>query len=147
MAQTYDEAVQELSAFMRTAWQNAGGAPTQLTYEDSDFTPPTAGTAASRTWARLVIKHFGGTRSLGSGASVVHRRYGLLTLQIFTAIGSDAPGAVGARQIAGPITTALENAAAVNNIWFRNISMREIGVDGVWYQVHVQTEFVFDRTA
>jgi len=142
MAQTYDEAVQELSAYARAQWAAAGGIAANLTYEDHDFDPP----ASKTSWARLVIKHFSGGKSLGSGTSAVYRRRGQLTLQIFTAIGEEGPGAVGARQLGGPIVQNMESVGAVGNIWFRNSVMKEIGVDGVWYQVHVQTDFTYDRT-
>lgn len=142
MAQTYDEAVAELSAYIRTRWTAAGGALANLTYEDQDFDPP----ANKSSWARLVIKHFDGTKSLGSGSSAVYRRHGQLALQIFTAIGEEGPGAVGARQLGGPIVQDMESVGAVGNIWFRHSVMREIGVDGVWYQIHVQTDFTYDRT-
>jgi len=142
MAQTYDEAIQELSAYIRTRWTAAGGVLANLAYEDQDFDPP----ANKTSWARLTIKHHSGAKSLGSGTSAVYRRRGQLTLQVFTAIGEEGPGAVGARQLGGPIVQDMESVGAVGNIWFRNSVMREIGVDGVWYQIHVQTDFVYDRT-
>jgi len=141
MAQSYDEGVQELSAFIRTEWQNAGESLSVLTYDGLDFTPPQDGS----TWARLTIQYLPGSgrASLG-GSKGLFRRMGKLTLQVFV---SNEVGAVGARQLADPIVLALEDAGQVGNIWFRNIQLREVGVDDVHYQVNVEAEFQFDRTS
>lgn len=138
MAQSYDEAVKELSAFARTQWGIASpGSP--LAYEGIDFTPPQDGS----TYARLKISHNVGTRASLGGANVLFRRGGTMYLQVFTPIGEKAAAA---RQIGDVLVEAMEDAGHVGNIWFRDARLREVGPDKVWFQINVLVDFQYDRT-
>ena len=137
---TYEAARDELSLFATTAWTTAVAAITPappLFYDNLNEDPPADG----GVWGRLSIQHTGGTlSSLGSGR---FRRTGILFVQIFVSIGD---GTLIADQIADSLVTAFENAGAIENIWFRDITMREVGTDGTFHQVNVEAQFTFDRT-
>lgn len=144
MANTYEEARAALSAFARTSWLAALvvvslPSTTPIAYDNLNFDPPEDGS----TWARLNIQHITADRaSLGSPDTCRFRREGLLSIQIFVPLGD---GTLVADQIADSLVEAFEDVGAIENIWFRNIRMKEVGSDGTFHQVNVEVDFTFDR--
>ena len=63
-------------------------------------------------------------------------------MQVFTAM---ARGVRPAYDLAQRIIDAYEGAATPGGVWFRNTRLREIGLDGPWFQVNVFSEFVYDQ--
>jgi hypothetical protein len=111
-----------------------------LLYENIDGDRP----AVPTLFGRLTIQFANGTRA--DLAGVRFRREGLMTIQVFVPQGS---GTQLADQIAEALVEALEGVgpATLENVWLRDIGMREVGPDGTYHQVNVEAEFTFDRVA
>ena len=142
MAETYEEARDALSEFATDQWNLAiasisPSAP--LFYTNINADPP----EVPQVWGRLHIQNRDGTRaSLGSDCPRF-RRFGSLFIMVFTPIGD---GTQDADQIADSLVNAFDDAGAIDNIWFRDVGMREVGPDGTYHQVNVEAQFTFDRT-
>jgi hypothetical protein len=139
MADTYKEARDVLSGFITTTWNTAtSSAP--LLYDNQDGDRPEEPTL----FGRLTIQHANGTRA--DLAGLRFRREGLMTVQVFVPQGS---GTELADQTAEALVEALEGVgpATLENVWLRDIGMREVGPDGTYHQVNVEAEFTFDRLA
>lgn len=137
MASTYEEARDLLSAFVTTEWNTAtSSAP--LLYDNLNADRP----ADPSLFGRLNIQHVSGMLA-ALGASRF-RRMGVLSVQVFVPLGS---GTQQADQVAESLVEALEGVGplVLENIWFRNIGMREVGPDGTYHQVNVEADFTFDR--
>ena len=142
MASTYEAARDDLSIFTASAWATAVTAfsPTPPLFNDNlDQDVPEDGTV----WGRLSIQHRSGTRASLGGSSARFRREGILFVQVFVPLGD---GTLSADQIADSLVAAFEDAGAIGNIWFRDITMREVGPDGTFHQVNIEVAFTFDRT-
>ncbi len=136
MADTYEEARDALSAFTTTAWNTqTGSAPLRYDNLDGDRPDPPS------LFGRLHIRHFQGTRA-ALGPKTRFRRVGRLYLQVFVPVGT---GMEGLDQTSEALVEAFEDAGAVDNIWFRDIGMREVGSDGDYHQTNVEVDFTFDR--
>ena len=137
MASTYEEARDLISAFVTTEWNTAtSSAP--LLYDNLNADRP----ATPSLFGRLFIQHVSGMLA-ALGASRF-RRMGILSVQVFVPLGS---GTQQADQVAESLVEALEGVGplVLENIWFRNIGMREVGPDGTYHQVNVEADFTFDR--
>lgn len=111
-------------------------------YDDTSGQP--SPTSPAKPWARAVVKHATGRQdglSDGSGKKR-YERGGLFTVQLFT---EASQGQVLSDQIATTIRRAFEGYATSSGVWFRNGRLNEIGKDGVWFQVNVVVEFVYDE--
>ena len=141
MASTFDDVKAAFADFTRTAWAaalTAASLPasTPLTYDNLNFDPPQG------PWARLTVKHIRADRATLGSVACRFRREGQTFVQVFIPIGG---GTQTADILAESLVEAFENAAAIDNIWFRNVRMREVGPDGTFYQVNVELDFTFDR--
>lgn len=138
MPSTYETVRAALTDFIRTEW-NMATSSAPLAYNNIQFDPPTDG---QTVYGRLHIQHEAGDRASLGGARARFRREGRLALQVFTPAND---GTLQADQIADQIVVAIEAQGQIDNIWFRNARMREVGPDGTFFQVNVEVEFVFDR--
>ncbi len=142
MASTYEEARDELSEFATTKWTAAVASispSAPLHYTNLNADPP----EVPQLWGRLHIQNRDGTRASLGGECSRFRRFGSLFIMIFVPIGE---GSQSADQIADSLVVAFEDAGAIDNIWFRDVGMREVGPDGTYHQVNVEAQFTFDRT-
>lgn len=137
MASTYSELRDAIQDLVLPVWNTAtSSAP--LHYDNLDG-PRAEGT----TWGRLTIRQSGATRaSLGNNARF--RRFGTAYVQIF--VPRDT-GMEVADAIAEAIVEAFEDAGQVGNVWFRDVAMREIGLDkdSAFQQLNVEAPYTFDR--
>ena len=141
MADTYEEARDAISTLVQTTWDTvAPGAP--MFYDNKSGDRPDEPTL----FGRLKVQFVGGSRaSLGPSSSGVRfRRNGTVFVQIFEVAGE---GTVNFSAVGQALVAAIEDAGAVDNVWFRDVGMREIGLedDKVYYQVNVEAFFTFDR--
>lgn len=136
MADTYEEARDALTGFVRTQWELVD-ATAPLFYDNVGSKRPDV----PEFFGRVSVRFFSGTRAtLGSKARF--RRVGRVFVQIFNPndVGMEALDRMGQSLVA-----SLEDAGAVDNIWFRDIAERDVGTDGTYYQVNVEADFTFDR--
>lgn len=137
MADTYSELRDAIGGFVLPVWNTAtSSAP--LLFDNMD-NPRAEGT----TWGRLTIRQTSATRaSLGNNCRF--RRFGTIYVQIFV---SKNTGLETADAIGEALVEAFENAGQIGNVWFRDVSLREVGpdADAAFYQTNVEASFTFDR--
>lgn len=141
---TIAEARDEILLHFTAAW-DAGTPPIPLLlYDDKHRDLPD-----DAPYARITIKHnifaqvtIGGKVSQG-GAGQRFRRFGIVTVQIFTVSGDGLTGADTLVQLALDAFEG-ENTGS-DRIEFRKARSNEIGQDGPWFQTNVIAEFDYDR--
>ena len=134
---TFEEARDALSVLLLAAWNTAtSSAP--LLFDNRNADRPDI----PSLFGRLNVQHVAGMQA-ALGASRF-RRMGVVSVQVFVPLGS---GTQLADQVAESLVEALEGVGptTLDNLWLRNIGMREVGPDGTYHQVNVEADFTFDR--
>lgn len=110
-----------------------------LLYDDKSEDLPKNG-----PYARITIAHnTGGQVTMATTGNRRFRRFGLVTIQIFSSANDGLSSADVFVKIANDI---FEGASTGSDaIEFRNVRVNEIGEDGPWYQINVIAEFNYDR--
>lgn len=137
MASTFSELRDAIQGLVLPAWNTATNNAV-LNYDNID-----GPRSQATVWGRLTIRSTGGTRaSLGNNARF--RRFGIAYIQIF--VPRDT-GMETADAIAEAMVDVFENAGEVGNVWFRDVAMREIGLDkdSAFHQMNVEAPYTFDR--
>ena len=137
---TYAQAAADIRAVFEAVWAPLGY-PVQWPNEVSDARlPPDADTP----WARGTILHAaGGPASLpGNIGQVRYAHGGIAIFQVFTRLGG---GTQAAYALAQQLTNAFDGQRGPNGVYFSNTRIREIGPDGSWFQVNVQTDFDYEE--
>lgn len=98
----------------------------------------------NKAWARVSLRHATGRqRSMGAPGNRIFQRNGVVTVQIFVPTGKQ--GLVIADRLGKVAVDAFEGEeTSAGNVWFRNATYREVGVDGAWFQVNATAEFEYD---
>lgn len=136
MTATIPQAIDDILTLFKTAWDLSGY---PLLYENVGGELPTTQTP----WARISIRHFRGAQeTLGGTGERKFSRGGLVIVQTFTAVGGGLSEPYNVAKIAAD---ALEGKSTSLNVWFRNVRINEIGVDGDWFQVNVLADFTYDE--
>ena len=137
MANTYSELRDAIQDLVLPVWNTVtSNAP--ISFDNLDDSR-----AEVTVWGRLTIRQSGATRaSLGNSSRF--RRFGTAYIQIF--VPRDT-GMETADAIAQALVEAFENAGQVGNVWFRDVAMREIGLDtdSAFHQTNVEAPYTFDR--
>lgn len=127
---------------IKSAWDELDDCP-PLRFDDTE-----GGAVQDEEWARITIQHVPGgfdQRTLGPAGYRRFRRLGIVTIQVFTALGD---GLTRADTLAQVLLTALQGATtATGGVIFRNAGMSEVGRDGRWNQTNVTAEFEYDTIA
>lgn len=94
-------------------------------------------------WARVNLQHQRGGQGSLSGAAGSKRwdRNGVLTIQIFTPIGTGLSEGYNMAQS----VMALYEGVAVESLWFRNVRVNEAAPDGAFNQINVVIDFEYDE--
>ncbi len=141
---TTTEARDEILAHFTTAW-DAGTPPIPLLlYSDKHTDLPD-----NAPYARITVLHnifeqatVGGKLSTGGGG-MRFRRFGIVTVQIFTVSGD---GLTDSDPLVDLALDAFEGeSTGSDRVEFRNARVNEIGQDGPWHQTNVTAEFNYDR--
>lgn len=130
-----------LSYFRQTWLSNEASKFVDLFYSDSKVNRPTS----DRTpFCRVTVQHGVTVQNSLSGSRElkIYRNNGILTAQLFTLVGD---GLSKSDQITKVVQDAFEGQA-VNGIWFRNVRVNEIGMDGDRYQTNILVDFSYDET-
>ena len=100
---------------------------------------------AHKAWGRVVIRHHAGTqKSLGKkGVGRKFERSGLLTVQCFGPIVNQQGLAI-AHGLAIICRNAVEGVATPNSVWFRDVAIKEAGLNEPWYLVNMVASFNYD---
>ena len=147
MTSTIKNARDEIISIFYTAWQaDSTSNGLKVLYDDVISDVPTTPDADGNlpAWARITVAHTGGTQGSLSDQNGMRRwtRTGIVTVQIFTPIGT---GLSLADELSMIAVAAFEGKSTPSNIWFRNVSNKEIGTDGEWFQTNVSAEFTYDE--
>jgi hypothetical protein len=147
MSLTIEQSRDEIHTLFKTAW-DAGVETTgkEITYWDAKKIVPVTNDDDSNpdTWARILIQHV-----LANQASLAnrsgqrkYRRSGLVTVQVFTPLGT---GLSIADKVYKIVIDAFEGQATPGNVWFRNVRLNEVGPSGSWFQANVIADFEYDE--
>jgi hypothetical protein len=137
MAETYSELRDAIGDFVLPIW-NTVTERAPLLFENMDNPR-----AEGNTWGRLTVRQTSATRaSLGNACRF--RRFGTVYVQIFVPKNT---GLETADAIGEALVEAFENAGQIGNVWFRDVSLREVGpdADSSFYQTNVEASYTFDR--
>jgi hypothetical protein len=103
----------------------------------------------SNPWARISIFHGISTQdTIGvPGAGRSFERTGTIIINVFTPLSS-GQGLTQAEALATIARNAFEGKTAGPNdeIWFRNVSVNEIGPDGGWFQININADFLYPES-
>lgn len=101
--------------------------------------------AASICWARLSLVHATGSQtSFGAIGNRRFERRGILMFQLFTPVQS-GQGLSSSESLATIARNAWEGLSSPNGVWFRNIRVQDIGIDGPWWNTNVLGSFLYDE--
>jgi len=148
MPATFDTARDEILGAFTVKW-NAdtpavnGGLIPEIFYEGIGEEGDKPHDAA---WARIQIRHNLGEQQ-ALGPSTDRRRFtklGIVTVQIFAPLEKGL-GLSLAEELAKVAKAAFEGKSTTSAVWFRNVSINEIGVDSAWYNMNVVAEFRYDE--
>lgn len=134
---TMDEAKEAMYLAFVTAWNTTG-----FGYElDNEGFSPTAGVP----WARCVVRHRGsGQETLGKAGNRRFARTGSVLTQIQTPTDE---GTSRADSLATTVREAFEGVSLVGTtVRFGDVTVRETGPSGGWYQTVVEANFEYDET-
>lgn len=134
MSLTIAEARDEMLALFRTAWiATYPTAPILWRDAASDDDLPT-----EDIWCRATVLHTaGGNDSIGNR---MFFRVGAVTVQIFTRYGSGLANNDNASKVA---LDAFQGQSTAGGVWFRGVTLNEIGQDGDWFQSNVIAPFEY----
>lgn len=132
----------EILTYFRQAWlADDASKLLKLFYADAKSNRPDDDT---EEFCRVTVQHGATVQNSLSGSHglKIYRNDGIMTAQLFTLVGD---GLSKADQLTKVVQDAFEGQA-VNGIWFRNVRVNEIGMDGDRYQTNILVDFSYDET-
>jgi hypothetical protein len=136
------DAITAILSLFATAWTGAGQSASRVKYDNvgKSSLPPDG----NLPWARVVLRHTSSDQASLSGEVGTRRfqRNGLLTIQIFVPPGKGLAESVDIPKI---IQDAYEGVRTTDGVWFKNVTLNEIGPDGDFYQHNVVAAFEYDE--
>ena len=137
MSLTYEQAVTDMSTMFKTAWDTTGHV---VHWEDVKIQRDTG----DNPYARFVIRHAGPVRgsSLGGVGRRLFNRSGIIIISLFVPIGKGLSTSLALAKLVGDV---YEGNHSPNGVWFRDVSIPEIGRDGEFHQRNVIVEFEYDE--
>lgn len=137
------DAIDEIIEPFHLAW-----APRPVKYDNvaKDDVPPPADPDPDNdvSWARFVLRHgASGQATLANFQGQRRwRRTGGIVVQLFTIKGE---GLSGSPDLPTLVQNVYEGLATPGAVWFRDVSVNEIGPDGNWFQTNVVAFFEYDE--
>lgn len=137
MTLTIAQARDEMLTLFRTEWiATYPTAPILWADATSDDDLPNPET--DPIWCRATVRHTGGGND--SVGNRLMYRIGAVTIQLFTRYGS---GLSNNDQAAKVAMDAFQGRSTAGGVWFRNVTLNEIGQDGDWFQANIIAEFEY----
>ena len=131
---TANEAKIAVITMFTTGWNNA----TLIDAENEKFTEP-----ESDPWVRITIRNLpGGQSTMGKDGNRKYERKALVFIQVFTPVGT---GTADADLLAQDAQTILESKRLSIQSWTGNATIREVGAEGKWYAINVETELNYEE--
>ena len=155
MSLTFSQARDEMYALFKASWDADTPAITgtvprvQYGRVERVQTLGEAGRPASDDpWARIVIRHAGGTESLaGAIGAHTYERSGFVSVQVFVPLNADG-GPQDLEDLSMLVRNVFEGNVTAGGVWFRRCEIREVGVEEkykAWVQNNVLCDFVYDE--
>ena len=151
MTATLTTARDEIHEIFQTKWDADspavnGGAIPPTAYDGRAFTTP-----QGQAWARIRVRHAGGTQAtLSGGLSLPSRtrfnKTGIVIVSIYQPVEAGGDTLL-SEQLALIAKEAFEGQQTPSQVWFRDVVSAEVGVDGPWFQVNVTAGFTYDEFA
>jgi len=134
------EARDAILTLFKTGWDAQGGSVPVVVYDDDPVPDPNL----SSEWIRVMVQHMDGEQAtMGSVGNRKFSRYGQVFMAIHTKVGT---GRVRADVLAEVANNIFEGAATgLDDVWFRNVRIREGGKDGIYAITNVIADFEYDR--
>lgn len=129
---------------IRTAWLASGTTSSiALTYDNvADDKVGEDSSGLPLPWARVTVRHLTSPQeTLGGVGNRKHLTEGLVTVQVFTPFGD---GHAQADEIVQVLQGALRNVR-VDDLWFFDVRVNEIGRDGPWFNTNVVAGFRYEE--
>ena len=99
--------------------------------------------AIGTSWARVAVRHLiSKQQTLGQSPTRQFMRRAVLTVQVFTPAG----GGVGAALDLAHAVRAVFEGLTSGGITFGEVTPRELGTDGHWFQTNVDAVFTYYET-
>lgn len=137
----------EMHRIFDDAWEAGagavnGGVVPAVKYEG--LPQPKAFPPRDAQWGRMRIRHTLAEQSAMSDTVARFEKIGTVTIQIFASLELDEP-ANRAADLAQIAKGAFEGKKTPSQVWFRNVTVNEIGVDDAWYNINVLADFEYDE--
>lgn len=137
MSLTFKQATDDINAMMKTVADN----------ESIDVhwaNRKTHRSMSEDSFVEFIIRHSGGQQdTLGGLGNRSFIRVGIAVARVFTQTGK---GLSSAYALAKSIVDAYEGVHSPNGVWFRNVRIQEMGVDGNFFELQVLIEFEYNET-
>jgi len=147
MSRTFAQARDEIHTLFKTAWDaGADTAGKKVLYVDVKTEVPKTNDSNLNPdlWAKIFITHVEGSQAtLGGIGGRLFSREGLVTVQVFTAIGTGL--SIGDRVYKVVVDAFEGKVSSSGNVWFRNVRINEIGPEGSWFQTNILADFTYDE--
>lgn len=143
MSLTRKQAVDEMLALVKTAWQTTAGLDiTRVKWENiaSSSVPP----SGQYAWARVTVRHNESEQASLAGVvgTRMFRRHGVISIQVFEVVGV---GLLKTTDLPAIIRNAFEGVTSTGGVIFRRVTINEVGESGDFYQTNVVASFEYDQ--
>ena len=149
MSITHSQARDGLFERFNTDWTALAGAQNNGVVPHVDWQGDDDGSKrdTSQPWARISIFHaLSFQQTSGPVGGRIFQRTGSIIVNVFAPLSS-GEGLTQAEALATIAQNAFEGKTAGPGgcIWFRNVSINEIGPDGAWFQFNITADFLYDE--
>lgn len=130
----------EILAQVDSVWSGTGHPMAWPDVDTKGEIPP----STAIPWARTTITHTTGQQTALANHDG-RRRFthtGFVTIQVFSPTGT---GITTGYSLAQSVVAGLQGVTTLNRVWFRNVRMNEVGIDGHWHQINVIADFEYDQ--
>ncbi len=135
------EAITEINTLFQTAWKLTEDI-SRVKWDNvgSKSVPPDG----QEAWARVVLRHNTSRQATLAGATGTRRfeRRGTLIVQVFETPGKGLSGAVDLPKV---VCDSYEGATTPGGVWFRDVTINEVGQDGDFFQTNIVVKFEYSE--
>ena len=137
MSLTYEEAYDEMTAMMKASWDATGY---QIFYETVRDEQDTS-TDPFVYYSSKLGSAFQAAMGAAAGQRMFRRR-GMIIIQLFCRSGK---GLSESLQLAKVIADTYEGKSSPGGVWFKNVTPKDMGRDGIFQQTNIVVEFEYDE--
>lgn len=143
MSLTRIQAIDDMLALLKTAWVTTAsqdGSRIQWENVGNKSVPPDG----EYPWCRVTIRHNSSRQRTLAGATGrrIFTRKGTIVVQVFEVGGRGLPATTDLAKI---ILDAYEGVTSPGGVWFRDVTLNEIGQDGSFFQTNIVAGFEYDE--